>query len=111
MYVLVAVIVDVAVFVVVNGALVLRRGTPRLVGAPDGSPERSYVGGSLTRGSRASPPLARLEFFDWGIRLGGSVGPIRRLKPAWEARYGELRTVRFVSPGLSLDPKPVCGLP
>ncbi len=46
----------------------------------------------------------RLEFFDWGIRLGGGgaanwagLGLATFLTPVWEARYEELTEARLVT--------------
>lgn len=73
----------------------------RTVNLPHAAPERAYLGGSLSGNWSATWPLARLEFFDWGIRLSGSVRPVRWLLAPWEAQYGELATVRLISSAAS----------
>jgi hypothetical protein len=55
------------------------------------------VGGMETLRGRVGWPLARLEFFRWGIRLGGSIAPVRWTTGTWEARYEDLATVRLIS--------------
>src|SRR5262249_20142764 len=43
----------------------------------------------MCRSAITSGGFARLEFFDWGVRLRG-VAVSRWLVPTWEARYDEL---------------------
>ncbi len=68
----------------------------RVISMPDTAPARTFLGGCLSGTWSATWPLARLEFFDWGIRLAGSVRPVRWLIGTWEARYEELATVRLI---------------
>lgn len=73
----------------------------RLIGMPGTAPESTFLGGSLTATARATWPLARLEFFNWGIRLSASLRLLRWVIGTWEAQYEELATVRLIS---SLNP-------
>jgi hypothetical protein len=43
-----------------------------------------------------SGPLARLEFFDWGVRLRGTMMS-RWVVPTWEARYDEMAIAELVA--------------
>jgi hypothetical protein len=52
----------------------------------------------------AGPGTIRLEFFDWGIRLGSSgaanwagLGLAKLMTPVWEAWYEELTEARLVT--------------
>ena len=49
----------------------------------------------MCRSAITSGGLARLEFFDWGVRLRG-VAVSRWLVPTWEARYDELGLAELV---------------
>jgi hypothetical protein len=72
----------------------------RLLGIPVTAPKTAFLGGALTRTVTATWPLARLELFTWGIRLGASARLLQLLPlslPTWEARYGELGVVRRVT--------------
>jgi hypothetical protein len=98
--IIVAVIVVLAVPAGLSAIWALHRfaaGSARLVGAPDAAPERVFLGGSRSESGDVTWPLARLEFFGWGIRIVGSVRPVRWLIGTWEARYEELATVRFIA--------------
>ncbi len=68
----------------------------RRVGAPDARRTATFRGGMWWPGRyNAGPGTMSLDFFDWGIRLGG--GDLTRfLSPVWEARYGELTEARLV---------------
>ncbi len=59
-----------------------------------------YLGGLRWEGQggvgNATMPLARLELFDWGVRVAPSVGFLRALVPTWEARYSDLGTADLV---------------
>jgi len=68
----------------------------RVIGAPKGEPEGIFRGGILARHIITSGPLVRLEFFDWGVRLRGSVLS-RWAVPTWEAKYEELAPVQLVA--------------
>jgi hypothetical protein len=109
--IIVAIIIVVGVPTVAATLWALRQqaaGSARVIAMPDTAPERAFLGGSLSGSWSASWPLARLEFLDWGIRLGGSVRPVRWVIGTWEARYEELATVRLISsltPGVRLAVK------
>jgi hypothetical protein len=68
----------------------------RRVGAPDARRIATFRGGMWRPGKyNAGPGTMSLDFFDWGIRLGG--GDLTRfLSPVWEARYEELTEARLV---------------
>jgi hypothetical protein len=69
----------------------------RVIGAPKGGePEGLFRGGILARHIITSGSLARLEFFDWGVRLRGTVIS-SWIVPTWEAKYEELAPVRLVA--------------
>jgi hypothetical protein len=66
---------------------------------PQTPPHAAFVGWALTATVTVGWPLARLELFKWGIRLGPSARLVALLPlsiPTWEARYEELATVRSV---------------
>ncbi len=68
----------------------------RTIDAPDGQLEEFFWGGVMCRHIITSGSLARLEFFDWGVRLRGL--PISRwIVPPWEARYDELAIAELVA--------------
>jgi hypothetical protein len=69
----------------------------RLVGLPVTQPEAEWLGAALTATVNVGLPLARLELFDWGVRLGSSARALRWCIPTWEARYGELAIVKSVT--------------
>lgn len=61
----------------------------RTIGAPPGEIRELFRGGVMARYVITSGTLARLEFYDWGVRLRGTVIS-GWIVPTWEARYGEL---------------------
>jgi hypothetical protein len=68
----------------------------RKIEAPDGELEQLFWGGVMCRHLITSGSLARLEFFDWGVRLRGI--PISRwIVPTWEAKYDELAIAELVA--------------
>lgn len=74
----------------------LARRSARTLGMPDeGPPIATWNGGLRTRTMNATGGTARLELFDWGIRVRGR-GPWRWLLHAWEARYGELAKAQLI---------------
>jgi hypothetical protein len=68
----------------------------RTIDAPAGEPAAVFYGGVLCRYLITSGSLVRLEFFDWGIRLRGTVVS-RWIVPTWEARYEELAIAELVA--------------
>lgn len=76
------------------------REAARILGMPVTAPESAFLGGTLSRTVSAGFPLARLEIFGWGVRLGASARWRRFLPlsiPTWEVRYEELAVVRRVT--------------
>jgi hypothetical protein len=61
----------------------------RSVHAPGGEPEQSFSGGVMCRRLITSGSLAKVDLFDWGVRVRGTVIS-RWLVPTWEARWDEL---------------------
>ncbi|HUC25761.1 MAG TPA: hypothetical protein VMA73_23890 [Streptosporangiaceae bacterium] len=72
-----------------------RAACGRRADAPAGELTRSFTGDVMCRSAITSGGLARLEFFDWGVRLRGVVVS-RWLVPTWEARYDELGLAELV---------------
>ena len=68
----------------------------RIIGAPGGEPQESFSGGVMCRHLITSGTLARLDFFDWGVRVRGIVVS-RWVVPTWEARYEDLAIAELVS--------------
>jgi hypothetical protein len=68
----------------------------RTIDVPAGEPDRVFWGGVMCRYLITSGSLARLEFFDWGVRLRG-IAVSRWIVPTWEARYEELAIAELVS--------------
>lgn len=68
----------------------------RTIETPAGELEQFFWGGVMCRHLITSGTLARLEFFDWGVRLRGI--PISRwIVPVWEAKYDELAIAGLVA--------------
>ncbi len=68
----------------------------RTIDVPRSELDQFFWGGIMCRYIITSGTLARLEFFDWGIRMRGI--PISRwIVPVWEARYEELATAELVA--------------
>ena len=68
----------------------------RIIDAPSGELEDRFWGGVMCRHVITSGTLARLDLFDWGIRLRGI--PISRwIVPTWEARYDEMSIAELVA--------------
>ncbi len=68
----------------------------RTIDAPAGEPRRVFWGGVMCRYLITSGSLARLEFYDWGVRLHGTAAS-RWIVPTWEARYEDLAIAELVS--------------
>ena len=69
----------------------------RTIGAPpEGGSDALFRGGVMARHIMTSGTLARLEFFDWGVRLSGTV-LARWIVPTWEATYDQLAIAELVS--------------
>jgi hypothetical protein len=68
----------------------------RTIDPPEGKLEDLFRGGVMCRYVITSGSLARLEFFDWGVRLcGGAISSW--IVPTWEARYDELAIAELVA--------------
>lgn len=72
------------------------RSAARIIDAPAGEYDRLFPGDVLSRNIMMSGSLARLEFFDWGVRLHG-LAISRWVVPTWEARYEELAIAELVT--------------
>jgi hypothetical protein len=68
----------------------------RVIGAPAGEPDGLFRGGVMGRYVLTSGSLVRLELFDWGVRLRGTVIS-RWVVPTWEARYDQLAVAELVT--------------
>ena len=68
----------------------------RTIEAPEGEFEEFFWGGVMCRHLITSGSLARLEFFDWGVRLRG-IAISRWIVPTWEAKYDELAIAELVA--------------
>jgi hypothetical protein len=68
----------------------------RIIGAPAGEPDGLFRGGVMSRHLITSGTLARLEVFDWGLRLRGTMVS-RWIVPTWEARYDQLAMAELVA--------------
>lgn len=68
----------------------------RIVGAPAAELRELFRGGVMGRHVITSGSLARLEFYDWGVRLCGTAIS-RWAVPTWEARYDELAIAELVA--------------
>lgn len=74
----------------------LAASNKRIIGAPRGELRELFRGGVMARHVITSGSLARLEFFDWGVRLRGTVVS-SWIVPTWEARYDELGRAELVA--------------
>lgn len=68
----------------------------RIIGAPPGELNELFRGGVMGRHVLTSGLLARLELFDWGVRLRG-VAIARWIVPTWEASYDQLAMAELVT--------------
>ncbi len=96
---LVIALVVVLILLCVSGLFIWTRlaaSNTRIIDAPDSELEDFFWGGVMCRHVITSGSLARLEFYDWGIRLRGI--PISRwIIPTWEARYEEMSIAELVA--------------
>lgn len=75
----------------------MRRNAVRLtrtIRIPDVQPTMTFLGSSWSL--RGGGTLSKLEFFDWGIRIGGT-GVFAALVPLSEVRYAELIDAQLVA--------------
>jgi hypothetical protein len=97
---LVHIVVVVVLAVAVAGGLGfwIRRAAScgRTIDVPAAEFDRVFWGGVMCRALITSGNLARLEFFDWGVRIRGTAIS-RWIVPTWEARYEELAIAELVS--------------
>jgi hypothetical protein len=68
----------------------------RTIDAPAGEPAEVFYGGVMCRHLITSGSLARLELYDWGVRVRGNVLS-RWIVPTWEARYEDLAIAELVA--------------
>jgi hypothetical protein len=68
----------------------------RVIDAPPGDSIKEFAGDVMCRYVMTSGSFARLEFYDWGIRIR-SVALTRWFVPTWEARYTELALTELVT--------------
>jgi hypothetical protein len=68
----------------------------RTIEVPAAEAASVFTGDVLCRYVITSGSLARLEFFDWGVRVRG-IAVSRWIVPTWEARYEELAAVELVT--------------
>ena len=83
---------------VVSLVVWLRRAAScaRVIDTPAGDSNREFAGDVMCRYVMTSGSFARLEFYDWGIRIRGVV-LTKWMVPTWEARYDELALTELVS--------------
>ncbi|HEX9033437.1 MAG TPA: hypothetical protein VF834_16475 [Streptosporangiaceae bacterium] len=74
----------------------LAASSARAIDAPEGKLEELFWGGVMSRHVMTSGKLVKLELFDWGVRLRGTVIS-RWIVPTWEARYDELAIAELVA--------------
>jgi hypothetical protein len=98
--VLVVVLLVVVLAIVIVAGLVAwtrrSKSAARIIDTPAGEFSRVFPGDVLSRNMMMSGSMARLEFFDWGVRLHG-LAISRWVVPTWEARYDELAIVELVT--------------
>lgn len=94
----IVIVVVLALAVAAGLGLWIRRAASngRIIDVPAAEPGRVFWGGVMCRYLITSGTLARLEFFDWGVRIRGIVVS-RWIVPTWEARYEELAIAELVS--------------
>jgi hypothetical protein len=92
------VVVVLALAVIAGLGFWIRRAAScrRTIDVPTAEFDRVFWGGVMCRALITSGNLARLEFFDWGVRIRGTAIS-RWIVPTWEARYEELAIAELVS--------------
>jgi hypothetical protein len=83
----------------ISGIMMWRRlaaSSIRIIGTPEAELRDLFLGGVMCRHVITSGSLARLEFYDWGIRLRGTVIS-RWIVPTWEARFDEMAIAELVA--------------
>jgi hypothetical protein len=92
------VVVVLALAVIAGLGFWIRRAAScrRTIDVPAADFDRVFWGGVMCRALITSGNLARLEFYDWGVRIRGTAIS-RWIVPTWEARYEELAIAELVS--------------
>jgi hypothetical protein len=93
------ILVVVLALLCLSGIYVWTRATAtntRTIEAPDGELQQLFRGGVMARHIITSGSLAKLELYDWGVRLCGTMIS-RWVVPTWEAKYDELAMVKLVA--------------
>jgi len=67
----------------------------RTIDVAAAEPATVFYGGVMCKHLITSGSLARLEFYDWGVRIRGNILS-RWIVPTWEARYEELAIAELV---------------
>jgi hypothetical protein len=93
--ILIVVVLALAAIIGMTVWLTRTRPASRTTDAPSGDLAKSFSGDVMSRSAMTSGGLARLEFFDWGVRLHGTAIS-RWIVPSWEARYDELAIAELV---------------
>jgi hypothetical protein len=68
----------------------------RIIGMPGGEPDELFRGGVMGRHILTSGSLARLELYDWGVRLHG-MALFGWIVPTWEATYDQLAMAELIT--------------
>lgn len=74
----------------------LAASSARAIDAPAGKLEELFWGGVMSRHVLTSGKLVKLELYDWGVRVRGTI-IARWIVPTWEARYDELAIAELVA--------------
>jgi uncharacterized membrane protein YeaQ/YmgE (transglycosylase-associated protein family) len=94
--VILIVIVILAIVAWLARSIVRARSSARIIGETVGQAEELFHGGIMSKHLTTSGSLVRLEMYDWGIRIRGTV-IARWIVPTWEARYDELAIAELVA--------------